>query len=150
MTVEQMKRTDLIHSYMMRSDPASPFVTASPTACPYRNTNSTAMSNNLLTPAWTTSVITTARQPQNRRPFSPINPTDPHAYDRLYGPQSPHSTSPTPSSRSSSSPHSTIMRTSPVPNMMELQVDTADSQQPLNLSKRSPSPAPNVIKVEVN
>ncbi|XP_044755864.1 ecdysone-inducible protein E75 isoform X3 [Coccinella septempunctata] len=161
MTVEQMKRTDLIHSYIMRSEQASPLVTASPTACPYKSTttSSVVVNNNLLTPAWATSVITTARQPQHR-PSS----TSPHLqhmspphqgpeYLRLYNSQSPHSTSPTPSTRSTSSPHSTIRRSTPTPNMVELQVDIADSQQPLNLSKRSPSPSPRpmkIIKLEVN
>lgn len=132
MTAEQMKRTDIIHNYIMRGE-ASPMVTATPTACPYKT------SNNLLQPAWgTTSVITTTRQIQ-----SPHHNQD---YSRVYL-QSPHSTSPAPSRSPISSPHSTLATT---PKMVELQVDIADSQQPLNLSKKSPSPIPaKVVKLEL-
>ncbi|KAL3267714.1 hypothetical protein HHI36_006845 [Cryptolaemus montrouzieri] len=163
MTAEQMKRTDIIHNYIMRGESASPLVTASPTACPYKSSSSSSCSmnnNNLLQPAWATSVITTARQP-HVQPTSSPQPHIQHSaqqgqeFTRLYlHPQSPHSTSPAPSSsRSPSSPHSTILRSTPTPKMVELQVDIADSQQPLNLSKKSPSPSPRPMKVvtlEVN
>nr|CAD7430325.1 unnamed protein product [Timema monikensis] len=88
-------------------------------------------------------------------------------FSRIYfHPQSsPHhaassSTSPSPLHRKtppSSSPHLTshssptstatlVVTTTPSsPKMMELQVDIADSQQPLNLSKKSPSPSPRPI-----
>ena len=121
MTAEQMKRTDIIHNYIMRGEHgASPMVTASPTACPYKSS--------LLQPAWTTSVITTT---------SRQTPVYVH-------PQSPHSTSPAPPPQSRS-PISPLMG----PKVMELQVDIADSQQPLNLSKKSPSPSPRPLKLEV-
>ncbi|XP_055379041.1 ecdysone-inducible protein E75-like [Condylostylus longicornis] len=48
--------------------------------------------------------------------------------------QSPHSTSVSPPRPSPSATHS--------PRLIELQVDIADSQQPLNLSKKSPTPPP--------
>ncbi|XP_066157282.1 ecdysone-inducible protein E75 isoform X2 [Euwallacea fornicatus] len=117
MTAEQMKNTEVIHSYIMRGEtapPASPLMSASPTACPYKTSG-------LLQPAWATSVITSARSAA----ASPMHL------------QSPHSTSPAPSR----SPHT--------PRLMELQVDVADSQQPLNLSKKSPSPRPKVVTLEV-
>ncbi|XP_076251720.1 ecdysone-induced protein 75B isoform X2 [Rhynchophorus ferrugineus] len=126
MTAEQMKNTEVIHSYIMRGEPvstASPHVTALPTACPYKT------NVGLLQPAWATSVITSAR--------SASSPMQLH-------PQSPHSTSPAPPlSRSPCSPHP--------PRLLELQVDVADSQQPLNLSKKSPSPSPlpKVVTLEV-
>ncbi|XP_060527926.1 ecdysone-inducible protein E75 isoform X2 [Cylas formicarius] len=127
MTAEQMKNTEVIHSYIMRGEAApqpSPMVTAAPTACPYKS--------GLLQPAWATSVITTT----GRRGHTPS--PQPQEYNRLYlHAQSPHSTSPAPpQSRSPASPHSTL-----------LQVDIADSQQPLNLSKKSPSPSPRPLKV---
>ncbi|XP_050304350.1 ecdysone-inducible protein E75 isoform X3 [Anthonomus grandis grandis] len=120
MTAEQMKNTEVIHSYIMRGEAvpqASPHVTAAPTACPYKS------SSGLLQPAWATSVITSARSAS----ASPMHI------------QSPHSTSPAPSR----SPHT--------PRLLELQVDVADSQQPLNLSKKSPSPSPRpkVVTLEV-
>ncbi|RZC39136.1 ecdysone-induced protein 75B, isoforms C/D [Asbolus verrucosus] len=124
MTAEQMKRTDIIHNYIMRDEhpvgAASPLVTA-PTSCPYK-------SGSLLQPAWATSVITTTRQQQACG--------SPQEYNRMYL-QSPHSTSPAPPPRS------------PVDSLkiVELQVDIADSQQPLNLSKKSPSPSPRPMKV---
>lgn len=139
MTAEQMKRTDIIHNYIMRGEAAaSPLVTAAPTACPYKSSSS------LLQPAWATSVITTtSRQPHNMHSGTP--PIQPD-YSRVYiHSQSPHSTSPAPpQSRSPVSPNSTLITT---PKMMELQVDIADSQQPLNLSKKSPSPSPRPLKV---
>ncbi|XP_055856427.1 ecdysone-induced protein 75B, isoforms C/D isoform X4 [Episyrphus balteatus] len=54
--------------------------------------------------------------------------------------QSPHSTSVSPP-RPSPSAHS--------PRLLELQVDIADSQQPLNLSKKSPTPPPSKIQAMV-
>ncbi|XP_019762982.1 ecdysone-inducible protein E75 isoform X1 [Dendroctonus ponderosae] len=83
MTAEQMKNTEVIHSYIMRGESAaqaSPHVTASPT-CPYK-------SGGLLQPAWATSVITSARSMS----ASPMHI------------QSPHSTSPAPTR----SPHPTM------------------------------------------
>lgn len=142
MTAEQMKRTDIIHNFIMRGEAhaASPMVTATPTACPYKTNGS------LLQPAWATSVITTTAR-QNQMQSSQTPPPQPQEYSRLYlHPQSPHSTSPAPpQSRSPASPHSTLLST--IPKMVELQVDIADSQQPLNLSKKSPSPSPRPLKV---
>ncbi|XP_044271719.1 ecdysone-inducible protein E75 isoform X1 [Tribolium madens] len=123
MTAEQMKRTDIIHNYIMRDEhpvgAASPMVTAAPTSCPYK------VNNGLLQPAWATSVITTTGRHQQQC-------SSPQEYNRMYL-QSPHSTSPAPPS-------------SPM-KIVELQVDIADSQQPLNLSKKSPSPSPRPMKV---
>nr|UZM28234.1 ecdysone induced protein 75 [Henosepilachna vigintioctomaculata] len=153
MTAEQMKRTDIIHNYIMRGENPSPMVTASPTACPYKSSSSTCgNNNNLLQPAWATSVITSARQPQqisSPQPHIQHSAQQNQEFSRLYlHPQSPHSTSPAPSSsRSPSSPHSTILRSTPTPKMVELQVDIAESQQPLNLSKKSPSPSPRPMKI---
>ncbi|KAG5868344.1 hypothetical protein JTB14_013826 [Gonioctena quinquepunctata] len=143
MTAEQMKRTDIMYNYIMRgeSPAASPMVTAAPTACPYKSNGS------LLQPAWATSVITTtARQNQMLNSHTPPPQSQQQQeYARLYlHPQSPHSTSPAPpQSRSPASPHSSMS----IPKMVELQVDIADSQQPLNLSKKSPSPSPRPLKV---
>ncbi|XP_063907771.1 ecdysone-inducible protein E75 isoform X3 [Zophobas morio] len=121
MTAEQMKRTDIIHNYIMRDEhpvaAASPMVTA-PTSCPYKANN-----GSLLQPAWATSVITTTVRHQQQN----------SEYNRMYL-QSPHSTSPAP-------------RTCSPLKIVELQVDIADSQQPLNLSKKSPSPSPRPMKV---
>ncbi|KAJ8879952.1 hypothetical protein PR048_020573 [Dryococelus australis] len=115
-----------------------------------------------------TSVITTTmgRPPSTTYVFVPNNSSPPlqsSEFSRLYfQPQtSPHhassSTSPAPQHRktppSSSSPISSLSPTSTAtlvvsaasPKVMELQVDIADSQQPLNLSKKSPSPSPRPI-----
>ncbi|XP_019874173.1 ecdysone-inducible protein E75 isoform X3 [Aethina tumida] len=127
MTAEQMKRTDIIHNYIMRGEQPSPMVTASPTACPYKTNGS-----------WATSVITTTARLQPNNTQTP----PPQEYSRLYlHPQSPHSTSPAP-------PQSRSPALLSVPTkMVELQVDIADSQQPLNLSKKSPSPSPRPLKI---
>ncbi|XP_022917543.1 ecdysone-inducible protein E75 isoform X2 [Onthophagus taurus] len=144
MTAEQMKRTDIIHNYIMRVEP-SPHVSASPTACPYKNNSS------LLQPAWATSVITTtSRQPHIvSATVSPPSPPQQQDYARLYvHPQSPHSTSPAPPQvRSPVSPSTTLLGAAPSPKMVELQLDIADPQQPLNLSTKSPSPSPRPLKV---
>lgn len=130
MTPEQIKRTEVIHSFIMRGEPASPMVTATTTACPYKTSN-----GSLLQPAWATSVITTTARQNQMRTTPPPQSQDYN--NRLYL-QSPHSTSPAPS-QSRSPPM--------LPKMVELQVDIADSQQPLNLSKKSPSPSPRPMKV---
>ncbi|XP_056637205.1 ecdysone-inducible protein E75 isoform X2 [Diorhabda sublineata] len=131
MTAEQIKRTEVIHSFIMRGGEGnSPMVTAAPTACPYKTSN-----GSLLWAASTSVITTTARQNQMQTPPPPPPPPQPsntQDYNRLYL-QSPHSTSPAPS-RS--------------PKMVELQVDIADPQQPLNLSKKSPSPR-EVVTLEV-
>lgn len=58
--------------------------------------------------------------------------------------QSPHSTS---ASVSPPRPSPTQMNTPP--RLLELQVDIADSQQPLNLSKKSPTPPPSKLQALV-
>ncbi|KAB0794663.1 hypothetical protein PPYR_11502 [Photinus pyralis] len=129
MTAEQMKRTDIIHNYIMRGDTVTtaPQSSSSPSSCPF------SKSGSLLQPAWATSVITTT----SRQPFLRTSTPPPQQdYTRVYyHPQSPHSTSPAPP------PISTT------PKIVELQVDIADSQQPLNLSKKSPSPSPRPLKI---
>lgn len=146
MTAEQMKRTEVIHNFIMRGESpvASPMVTAAPTACPYK------VNTSLLQPAWATSVITTTARQNQSMHNSQTPPPQQQEFNRMYlHPQSPHSTHSTspapPQSRSPASPHSTILTS--IPKMMELQVDIADSQQPLNLSKKSPSPSPRPLSV---
>lgn len=115
------------------------------------------------------SVITTSR-PFSLTPNSTSSPPpvlqkaleQPNGeFSRIYlQPQSPHlatsSTSPSPLARNSSPSLCSPMSRSPSvsgppmaissPKMMELQVDIADSnQQPLNLSKKSPSPSPRPL-----
>lgn len=115
------------------------------------------------------SVITTSR-PFSLAPNSTSSPPpvlqkaleQPSAeFSRIYlQPQSPHlassSTSPSPLARNSSPSSCSPMARSPSlgvaqmgrssPKLMELQVDIADSnQQPLNLSKKSPSPSPRPL-----
>ncbi|XP_058980096.1 ecdysone-induced protein 75B, isoforms C/D isoform X5 [Musca domestica] len=58
--------------------------------------------------------------------------------------QSPHSTS---ASVSPPRPSPSAMNTPP--RLLELQVDIADSQQPLNLSKKSPTPPPSKLQALV-
>ncbi|XP_025832021.1 ecdysone-inducible protein E75 isoform X2 [Agrilus planipennis] len=141
MTAEQMKRTDIIHNYIMRGDTST--VVVSHGSCPYKGSNSSS----LLQPAWATSVITTTSRQSYANNSAASSPQS--DYSRVYyHPQSPHSTSPIPPQ--SRSPMTTPPAPSPVstpPKMVELQVDIADSQQPLNLSKKSPSPSPRPLKI---
>lgn len=150
MTAEQMKRTDIIHNYIMRGESSPPpHVTATTSGtCPYKTNGS------LLQPAWATSVITTtSRQPHiiNTSATPPPLPQNQEYPRAAYlHPQSPHSTSPAPPpARSPVSPNSSATSTllTTAPKMVELQLDIADSQQPLNLSKKSPSPSPRPLKV---
>lgn len=146
MTAEQMKRTDIIHNYIMRNE-SSPHVSAAPTACPYKSSHHAAAAGSLLQPAWATSVITTTSRQSHLLSTSHTPPPPQPDFSRIYL-QSPHSTSPARSP--ATSPTSTLLTTtttSSLPKLMELQVDIADSQQPLNLSKKSPSPSPRPLKV---
>ncbi|KAL1494749.1 hypothetical protein ABEB36_010295 [Hypothenemus hampei] len=119
MTAEQMKHTEVIHSYIMRGEAgsqASPHVSASPTACPYK-------SSGLLQPAWATSVITSARSAS----ASPMHL------------QSPHSTSPAPS-RSPQPPR--LLE-------LQVDVADSQQPLNLSKKSPSPSPRPKVVTLEV-
>ncbi|XP_018404916.1 PREDICTED: nuclear hormone receptor E75 isoform X1 [Cyphomyrmex costatus] len=160
MTAEQLKRTDIIHNYIMRGEasPRSPTASPSPAEqCASTTTitaRSTQGSQGLLQCATTsysnrwpaTSVITTttgARQQQQQQSSSDylavVN--SPASSPRYLSAAATSSTSTSP--RPTSSTAATLSVLSGCPNMMELQVDIADSQQPLNLSKKSPSPSPS-------
>ncbi|XP_011697400.1 PREDICTED: ecdysone-inducible protein E75 isoform X4 [Wasmannia auropunctata] len=164
MTAEQMKRTDIIHNYIMRGEasPRSPTASPSPAeqcaSTTTVTTRSTQGSQGLLQCATTsysnrwpaTSVITTttgARQQQQQQQqqqsssdyLAVIN--SPASSPRYLSAAATSSTSTSP--RPTSSTAATLVLSGCPSNMMELQVDIADSQQPLNLSKKSPSPSPS-------
>lgn len=159
MTAEQMKRTDIIHNYIMRGEPEFTLTTGT-TTCPYKPSASPNYQYQYRTsPHNSTSVITTTTRYQS---------PPPQELPRIYfHPQSPHcassSTSPSPPQQTVilhrktppvnspiASPHTTTVISSVSPKMMELQVDIADSQQPLNLSKKSPSPSPRPASTPSN
>lgn len=127
MTPEQMKRSDIIQNYIMRESQAE--------QGGYKSPLHQQQSGGLLVTAaqcpysgrWQNgpSVITTTRQ-QTPSP----NGSEPSRYF-----QSPHSTSTSPPG--------------PSPRLLELQVDIADPQQPLNLSKKSPTPPPRSVQHKV-
>ncbi|KAJ9575006.1 hypothetical protein L9F63_007834, partial [Diploptera punctata] len=127
MTAEQMKRTDIIHNYIMRADIASPTAaTASTTtASGYKMNNGNLLVCASTAPGSSYHYIPQQQPPQQQQM---VGSTTPPAIASC--PPSPSSTGATPAVISS-------------PKMMELQVDIADSQQPLNLSKKSPSPSPH-------
>lgn len=171
MTPEQMKRSDIIHNYIKRESQAeqhyhhqqahhnlgykSPSnllvcATTSTTAssspspmssmtqqCPFTgrwsvgsSASSSASSSSSLSSSSSScmSVITTT--PRHILTPSPnASSVEPPRYF-----QSPHSTSTSPPRPSPSNLS---------PRLLELQVDIADAQQPLNLSKKSPSPPPS-------
>nr|CAM97375.1 ecdysone inducible protein 75 [Blattella germanica] len=224
MTAEQLKRTDIIHNYIMRADSPNPVTIEFPPSAPSPSANSASTtstssykmnSGNLLVCANSTpstgyhyipqiqpqqqqqqtvvgrwqgspgfsngaSVITTTtgRNPTPQQTYvllqnsTNISPPVHHAemqqseFSRIYfhpgNAVSPHhaaassSTSPsplpiphrkTPPAVASCPPSPSSSGVTPIvissPKMMELQVDIADSQQPLNLSKKSPSPSPH-------
>lgn len=120
MTPEQRQRTDIIHSYIMRGGGDAP------EPAPYHHYGPPQQQPPA--PRWqgnTPGVITSAAA------YSPPAPAAPYLAQ-----------SPPPSASSSTSPPPA---TPPQPKMVALQVDIADSQQPLNLSKKSPTPPPKVV-----
>lgn len=162
MTAEQLKRTDIIHNYIMRGEasPRSPTASPSPAeqcaSTTTVTTRSTQGSQGLLQCATTsysnrwpaTSVITTttgARQQQQQHQQSSSDylavANSPASSPRYLSAAATSSTSTSP--RPTSSTAATLVLSGCPSNMMELQVDIADSQQPLNLSKKSPSPSPS-------
>lgn len=132
------------------TSPNSPSTTTSISNSPSSNaaTNNTAA-------RWTGhSVITTTTINQRQQSVSPSS----------NGSSSSSSSSASSSSSSAGcqyfqSPHSTSASVSPPrpspsqintpPRLLELQVDIADSQQPLNLSKKSPTPPPTKLQALV-
>ena len=137
MTPEQIKRSDIIQNYLMRESqktngllvcaPQSPPTGA---GCPF-----TGAARHQLAAA-TTSVITTSSRQQTPSPSL--------HHHRYF--QSPHSTSSNSSTSSASPP------TAQSPRILELQVDmaTASTDAPLNLSKKSPSPPPSAVQTPPN
>lgn len=156
MTPEQIKRSDIIQNYIKResqveqqmnqckSSPHHPASQGGLLVCALTNgTNGNGTSPN--SPAAAQCPFTgTSRWPNNGNGLSVITNTrhhHPSSSGQLVSSgseparyfQSPHSsTSPPRQSPSAASS----------PRILELQVDIADSAQPLNLSKKSPSPAP--------
>lgn len=171
MTAEQLKRTDIIHHYIMRDANArSPTVSPSPAEqCASTTTTVTARSTQggsqgLLQCAtsystrWpaATSVITTTTGARQQQQLQQQQQQQQHQTSSDYhlaiggspissprylsaAATSSTSTSPRPASNTAA----TLVLSGCPSNMMELQVDIADSQQPLNLSKKSPSPSPS-------
>ncbi|XP_063697114.1 ecdysone-inducible protein E75 [Culicoides brevitarsis] len=149
MTPEQMKRSELLHNYIMRESQSSTesagyksprlserpqsngngnlivTLTNSPSQCPFSNGAASR---------WPTqSVITSV--PRHQQTPSP-NGSE-HRYF-----QSPHSTSTSPPVVAAATTNAPAQS----PRLIELQVDIADPQQPLNLSKKSPSPPPQTTQ----
>ncbi|XP_075221107.1 ecdysone-induced protein 75B isoform X1 [Lycorma delicatula] len=114
MTPEQLKRTEVIHDYIMRGESAT-------------------YQYNIPSQRWqpgqssVTSVITTTSAAPAYVLVSTTPPPPPPQTTRLYLSPSPSSTSPN------------------SPSVMELQVGIANSQQPLNLSKKTPPPSPRPL-----
>ncbi|XP_015605190.1 nuclear hormone receptor E75 isoform X2 [Cephus cinctus] len=180
MTAEQLKRTDIIHNYIMRGEASPRSPTASPSPAEQCASTTTVAarspqgSQGLLqcatsgygaaTARWpATSVITTttgARQQQHHHQHQQqqhqqqqreqssseymapgSSPASSPRYLSAAATSSTASTSPRPTSSTAA----TLVLSGCPSNMMELQVDIADSQQPLNLSKKSPSPSPRPL-----
>uniref|UniRef100_A0ABD2XA58 Ecdysone-inducible protein E75 n=1 Tax=Trichogramma kaykai TaxID=54128 RepID=A0ABD2XA58_9HYME len=96
-------------------------------------------------PTAATSVITTTTTlaPRQQSPDTFVTPVG-GASPAYLTAAATSSTSTSPRPASSGSAHGIAVSSCPATNnnMVELQVDIADSQQPLNLSKKSPSPSP--------
>lgn len=163
MTPEQMKRTDIIQNYIMREQPSNGLLVCATSPahaqCPYSvspASSSTSSNSNCSSPSTTTATLaspppppphamrwqghsvittTTLRQQHTSSPSGIANGASSSSNNgnNCNYFQSPHSTSVSPPRPSPSSQS---------PRLLELQVDIADSQQPLNLSKKSPTPPP--------
>lgn len=149
MTPEQMKRSELLHNYIMRESQSTDSagyksprlssterpqsgngnlivtLTNSPSQCPFSSGNS----------RWPTQSVITSVGSRHQQTPSPSGSE--HRYF-----QSPHSTSTSPPVTNNATAAATAAPPSASPRLIELQVDIADPQQPLNLSKKSPSPPP--------
>lgn len=138
MTPEQIKRSDIIQNYIKRESQAE-YQNASSYKSPHHQgllvcapQSAQSQSTCPFSGRWQSglSVITTTRHQQTPSPSSSnCSTSDQQRYF-----QSPHSTSVSPPRPSPSEPR-----------LLELQVDIADPQQPLNLSKKSPTPPPRSI-----
>nr|XP_031838598.1 nuclear hormone receptor E75 [Nomia melanderi] len=142
MTAEQLKRTDIIHNYIMRGEtsPRSPAVSPSPAEQCASTTTITARS-----PQGSQGLLqcATSNYSTTRWPATSVITTTTASSPRYLSAAASSSTSTSP--RPTSSTAATLMLSGCPSNMMELQVDIADSQQPLNLSKKSPSPSPRPL-----
>lgn len=127
MTPEQLKRTDIIHDYIMRGETNAP------------SSNYQYIPSQRWQQSAGTSVITTTSGRGSSAPAAYVLVSTPpppplvqleQPTPRLYL----HPQSPSPSSTSPASP-----------SIMELQVGIANSQQPLNLSKKTPPPSPRPL-----
>lgn len=151
MTPEQMKRSELLHNYIMRESQSnesagykSPRLSSterpqsgngnlivtlsnSPSQCPFSNGSS----------RWPSQSVITSVGSRHQQTPSPSG-----SENRYF--QSPHSTSTSPPVTATNAATSTNAAQSP--RLIELQVDIADPQQPLNLSKKSPSPPPQTTQ----
>lgn len=134
MTAEQLKRTDIIHNYIMAGS-----VDPHPSQLSYHYIP--PASQQRWQPSQTSGVITSAASfPYSSAlaPNSTSSPSPPPSQpgaelSRIYlSPRSP-----------ACSPSSTA--TGHAPKLMELQVGIAANSQPLNLSKKSPSPSPRPL-----
>lgn len=149
MTPEQMKRSELLHNYIMRESQSTESagyksprlssterpqsgngnlivtLTNSPSQCPFSSGNT----------RWPTQSVITSVGSRHQQTPSPSGSE--HRYF-----QSPHSTSTSPPVTNNASAQSATQS----PHLIELQVDIADPQQPLNLSKKSPSPPPQTTQ----
>nr|CAD7266089.1 unnamed protein product [Timema shepardi] len=138
MTAEQLKRTDIIHNYIMRGDNGGGDYPP-PSGPPLHKVGH--LDQQQQQPSTEFSRI--YFHPQSSPHHAASSSTSPSPLHR----KTPPSSSPHLSSHSSPTSTATlVVTTTPSsPKMMELQVDIADSQQPLNLSKKSPSPSPRPI-----
>ncbi|XP_039965865.1 ecdysone-induced protein 75B, isoforms C/D isoform X1 [Bactrocera tryoni] len=142
------------HHYTSIASPSSSnSPTCSSTVCSSSSTTTITLTSppNSINPTVTRwhghSVITTTNINQRQQSVSPSSNGSSSSSSSLNGCQyfqSPHSTSaavspPRPSPSAIHSP----------PRLLELQVDISDSQQPLNLSKKSPTPPPNKLQALV-
>ncbi|XP_046807160.1 ecdysone-induced protein 75B, isoforms C/D-like isoform X2 [Lucilia cuprina] len=143
---------------------------------PSTTTSNAGLNNNLASPPSSSpaaarwpghSVITTTTINQRQQSVSPSSNGSSSSSSSTSSTSSSSSSSSSASSSNSSSagcqyfqsPHSTSASVSPPrpspsqmntpPRLLELQVDIADSQQPLNLSKKSPTPPPSKLQALV-
>ncbi|XP_015372974.1 PREDICTED: ecdysone-inducible protein E75-like isoform X4 [Diuraphis noxia] len=155
MTAEQIKRTEDIHNFIMREDTACSGYQQQLTQQNHHHNNNNHLQQQQTPTRWQHTPVITSALAQNSCRLSPTPPTSRYPSStvssggvlaRVLSPSSSSCASPPPSALSM------VMRRTPSPNVVNLQVGITNAaaaaaeaaaahQQPLNLSKKlSPSP----------
>ncbi|XP_052128088.1 nuclear hormone receptor E75 [Frankliniella occidentalis] len=147
MTAEQLKRTDIIHNYIMAGHGDYPHHYIPPAT--QRWQPSASATSGVITSAASASASTSPYPYSTLAPNSTSSPSPPPSQpgselSRIYLSRSP-ACSPSSTGHGAHASHLTAALAGHSPKLVELQVGIAANSQPLNLSKKSPSPSPRPL-----